>query len=305
MRREIAFGILLLGILLLVLGFTRVVPGTIWLGLMLTAGGLLCVGISFIPPGQTETDEPPLTFIDKITRIFYDPLRVFRNLRTHPRWFGAFSVILLCAIIYNFSFIRHVTPEAVVAARIDRIARSGYIPEEQAEQMKQKETSAARSPLYLAGAVAFTGLFIFISLLIVSALYLLGVAMVGGRMSFWQSLAISTYAFLPPLALKYLLSTLLLFFKAPEDIDPFIGQQGILYDHLGTLFSPASQPVLYVLGASIGVLIIYRVWLAVVGLRTVAERVNSAGAWTVALVVWALALGFSLLGAVFSPNFVA
>ena len=73
---------------------------------------------------------------------------------------------------------------------------------------------------------------------------------------------------------------------------------------LSILFSPTAHPYLYVLGGFLGLLTIYGLWLEATGLRYTGEKISSASAWTIVLILWTIGLIFALSAAALFPTFV-
>ena len=308
MRRIVGIVFVAVGILLFVFGRMKLLPGgTIWgsTGFFAALVGIVVFGLSFIKRHQPEPDAPPpLSPADRIMGVFYDPSRVFSNLRHHPRWLAAFLVIALCTIIYQVAFTQRMTPEAIAAAPIDKLIESGWIDGNKAASVKEQAIEAAKTPAARItnplNGVGFT----FLLLLFEAALFLLCVLMFGGKMNYWQALSVANYALLPPLVIQYLLSTLLLYLKPVEQLDPIKDQQGLVRADLGLLFTPAEQPYLYVIASFIGILALYRLWLTATGLRETGARISNGSAWTIALALGVLYLLFALTLAAIFPNFV-
>lgn len=308
MRRIVGIIFFVLGILLFVGGRMKLLPGgTIWgsTGFFASCIGAVIFGLSFIKRPEAEPDAPPpLSPAERILGVFYDPARVFRNLRSHPRWLAAFLVIALCTVIYTVAFTQRVTPEAIAVAPVDKLIESGWIQGEQANVIREQTIEAAKTPAArISTPLNGVGL-LFLILLIEAALFLLCVLMFGGRMNYWQALSVACYALLPPLVIQNLLSVVLLYIKPVEELDPIKDQQGLVRADLGLLFSPAENPYLYVIGSFIGVLALYRVWLTATGLRETGVRVSNGAAWAIALTLGVLYLLFVLLLAAIFPNFV-
>jgi hypothetical protein len=147
---------------------------------------------------------------------------------------------------------------------------------------------------------------IFLVMLVFAGLYLLCVTALGGRMNFWQALAVTVYASLPVIVVQNLLSLVLLYVKSPDDINPIRAQQrGLVRADLGILFSPAEHPYLYTLGGTIGILTIYGLWLTATGLRNGGERVSTGTAWSATLVLWGLGVILVLGLAALFPSFIS
>ena len=105
---------------------------------------------------------------------------------------------------------------------------------------------------------------------------------------------------MPIAVITKLLSLVILFVKAPDDIHPILGQETLVQDNLGILFSPGEHPALFSLGAAIGVLSFYGLWLKARGLANAGQKVSSSAAWGVAITLWVLAV---ILGMIFATLF--
>lgn len=305
MRRLAAIVIFVIGILLIVLGVTKVAPGAIQPGAFACFLGLVIFGLSFIRRPEAPPDAPPpLSPTERVTAVFYEPARVFANLHFHPRWLAGFLVIAVCAAIYHVTFVQRLGPETIALAPIEKTIESGFIPAEQAERVKEQTIETARSPINrVTGPLSeIGGVFLFLCLL--AGLFLLLALLFGGKLNFWQALCVAVYSSMPPIVIDKLLSLVLLYIKSPDEIDPMKGQRGLVRADLGVLFTPSEHPYLYVLGSMIGLLTIYGIWLEVNGLRHAGEKISSASAWTIALILWAVGAVLALVAAALFPAFV-
>jgi hypothetical protein len=79
-----------------------------------------------------------------------------------------------------------------------------------------------------------------------------------------------------------------------------MGQETLVQDNLGVLFTPGTQPTLFVLASAFGVLSFYGLWLRAKGLQNAGTKVSSSAAWSVAIILWVLAL---IIGAIFATLF--
>src|SRR4051812_22995920 len=106
MNRIAGIVILALGVLLLIVHFVLKVPDIgVGFGLPTTIVGGTVFGLSFVPQRDPGPDgPPPLSPADRVTRVFYEPEPVFKNLRSHPRWLVAFLVIAVMTTIYSVAF---------------------------------------------------------------------------------------------------------------------------------------------------------------------------------------------------------
>lgn len=296
-RRMYALGALGLGLAVVGLGLGKVLPGAfIVTGASLAFFGLLATGLSFVPAHRPAADAPPpMSAFERISGLFYRPSEVFHNLRSHPRWLTGLLVITLCSFIYSTAFTRRVTPERIVSHTNQKLVESGWVKPEQAKEMQEAQLADAKNPVRVWGGVVGTFAAGFVLCLVAAGLVLLSVLAFGGRIDFWQALAVAVHAYLPAIVIKKLLSLLLLYLKSPDDIHPILNADGLVQDNLGALFNPAEHPVLFAAASAFGLLSFYSVWLMATALRHGAERVSSSTAWSIALIFWAVGLLFALV----------
>ena len=112
--RPFAIGFFVLGVLVLVGGIAKFIAGGIGTGAALCFFGIVLFAFSFIPLPNLPESEPPLSFISRITGVFFEPSRVFRNVRIYPAWVAPFAVIVILSAVYSFCFTQRVTPEKIV-----------------------------------------------------------------------------------------------------------------------------------------------------------------------------------------------
>src|SRR5437870_1804390 len=298
----VAIGLFVVGLILVVAGIAKFVPGGTLTGVAFAFWGLLLFGLSFIPlPQPKSDDEPAMSGLQKVTGIFYEPSRVFRNLRAHPHWLAALLVIATVNAIYAAAFAQRLTPDRIVDYTMEKMDQSPIKPPPEAmAKTKEGMLDALKQPIQRieTAAKTFVGVFVFVCF--VGVLCWLGVLAFGGRMNSWQSFAAVFYAFLPIAVIQRLLSLVILYLKDPDSIHPILGQETLVQDNLGVLFSPADHPALFVLGAAVGVLSFYGLWLRATGLKNAGEKVSSGAAWGVSITIWVLGL---IIGAILASLF--
>jgi len=302
-----AIGLFVIGVIVCVAGIIKLIPGGIGTGAAFAFWGILLFAYSFIPLPQAKGDEePPMSRLQKLAGIFYEPTRVFRNLRAHPRWLAAFLTVAIANAAYAAVFVQRLTPERISEFFNEKIEQSPIKPPpDRMAEAKENNYQQLKQPIQRAQSAAksFVGIFVFISF--VAALCLLGVLAFGGTINFWQAFAAVAYAYVPVAVIGKLASIIILFIKSPDDIHPILGQETLLQDNLGILFSPAEHPALYVLGSFIGVLSFYGLWLKAKGLTNAGQRVSSSAAWGVAITLWVLALCLGMIFATLFSSFMS
>jgi len=306
--RPVAIGFFVLGVLVLVGGIAKFIAGGIGTGAALCFFGVLLFALSFIRLPNLPETEPPMSFLARLTGMFFEPTRVFRNVRIHPAWVAPFAAVVVLSAVYTFCFTQRVTPERIVNHTIDKLAEMGppfAPPADRLEEMRTKQLEDAKNPVQRVSNVVKTmvGIFAFIAFL--AALYLLGILAFGGKINYWQSLAVMFHAGLPVVAITKVLSLVLLYVKSPDDIHPILGAETLVQDNLGILFSPAEHPIFFVLASAFGLLSFYALWLKALGLKNGATKVSNGTAWGVAITFWILGtLAITAITALF-PNFIS
>lgn len=304
----IGIGLIVVGAIVAVLGFAKLVSGGATTGGAIAFLGAVLLGFSFIRLPVIPEAEGPLSFFDKVTGVFYEPSRVFRNLRAHPRWVGAFAMIAVLTTIYSIAFVQRVTPERIVDHTVQKVSEMGppfAPPPEALENMRTQQLQSLKNPVERVGGVVKQWVGIFVVTALAAALSLLGVLAFGGRINFWQALAIAVYSALPVVVLQKVLGLLILYLKSPDDLHPIRNQETTLQDNLGILFSPADYPVLFVIASFIGLTSLYGLWLRAKGLHMGATRVGKGAAWGVAITIWMLFLLLIVIITALFPGFIS
>lgn len=301
-----AIALFVLGVLIAVGGALKFIPGGVGTGLALAFWGALMFGLSFVRlPKPAPDAPPPMSVMERLGGIFYEPSRVFQDLKPHPRWLAPFLVISILSIAYAAAFTQRLTPERIVSYTADKMAETPFIPPEAVERAREDGLDQAKNPVQRVGTAIKTSVGVFGFMAFLAALYLVGVLVFGGRINFWQAFASLMYATLPIAVVQKVVSLILLYIKSPDDIHPIMGQETLVQDNLGILFSPAEHPVLFVTASAIGLLSFYGLWLKATGLRYAGQRVTKAAAWGTAITFWLLGLLFIVIITALFPSFIS
>lgn len=300
----VVFGI---GVVLLILGMTKVLPaGTTPIALSLIFFSAVMGGLSFVrPPTPSADAPPPMSPASRVLGIFFEPARVFQNLRAHPRWLAALVVIALLSIIYNAAFVQRLTPERIAEFTANKVIEGGWIPDDQVANFREQQLEGIKSPMARISGVVYSFGWTFVLFAFLAGVILLAALAFGGRINFWQAFCVALYAWLPIAIISKLVSLVILFIQSPDDVHPIRGQQSLLQDNLGVLFSPAEHPVLFSAASTFSVLLFYWVWLIATGLRNGGEKVSSGAAWGVAITLWVVFFVFSVISATLFGSFIA
>jgi Yip1 domain len=303
--RPIGVALFVLGLIILIGGLAKFLPGGSFTGAAFAFWGLVLFGLSFVPLPQVETKDSPMSTGQTLAGIFFEPSRVFRSLRARPRWLVAFIIIALLSVAYSVAFVSRVTPERIVNFRSDKLAETGWVPAQAVEEQRQRELEEAKNPINqtMSHLLSFPGNFL--KYCVLAAIVMLGILAFGGRMNFWQAFAAVVYAALPWVVIQKVLSIVLLYIKSPEDIHPILNQETVLQDNLGVLVNPATNPVLFVLASAVGVLWIYWIWLFAKGLKLTGTKVSGSAAWGVTVTLTVLMIGVGVVVALLFAGFMS
>jgi len=275
------------GLLIFVGGIAKLIPDGIVTGLAFMLWGGCLFGLSFVRlPRVDPNAPPPMSLGQKLAGIFFEPSQVFKNLGRHPRWLAPFLIISALNIGYGLAFSQRLTPERIVAYVTEKMAQTPFIPPEAVEKAKVDQLDQAKNPVRRAQAAARSMCGLFFLHAAAAALYLLALLVFGGRLNYWQGFVVAIYAALPIAVVQRVVSFIILYVKSPDDIHPIMGQETLVQDNLGILFSPAEHPVLFVAATAIGVLSFYGLWLRATGLRNAGDKVSKGAAWTTVLIFW-------------------
>jgi hypothetical protein len=164
---------------------------------------------------------------------------------------------------------------------------------------------ALKNPAQRVGTVLKSAVGIFVFGALAAGIVLLGVLVFGGRINFWQALAVTFYSVLPVIAIQKILGLVILYLKAPDDLHPILNAETTLQDNLGILFTPADHPVLFVMASFIGLTSLYGLWLRAKGLHYGGTRVKNGTGWGVAILLWVLLLLFASVATWIFPSFIS
>jgi Yip1 domain len=311
MNRLAGIVVAVIGLLVAVLSVLKVVPGVSLtsVGVALILLGGLIIGLSFVSkpdPEGAERMSTPATLLN----IFVSPAEVFQNLRRHPRWLAAVIVMAILSSIFTNLFFNRVGAETIANFTVDKTLQMSMIQnnEDARKQVEAGRAAAiedAKNPVSRAGQAVTGFVGTTFGMAFLALIYFLFALAMGGTMNYWQAFAAAVYASFPIAVIRFVLSTIILHIKDPTDIHPILGQNSLITDNLGVLFSPADYPVVYSVLSAIGILSIYWIWLTATGITNTGERVASSVGWTAALSIFGLLLVFLAAMGFLFPSFIS
>ncbi len=298
--------LVVLGIVIAILGIVSLISGGIGTGLSVCALGVLFFALSFARLPNVPNAPPPMSTIERLTGIFFEPTKVFQNLRAHPHWLAAILIVGILNGAYIAAFVHRVTPERIINFTVDKLEEGPFKPPpEVLAKMRTEGVEQQKALTQQIGNIVKSVVTAFFGAAFIAGLCLLGVLAFGGRMHFWQAYAVVAFINLPYTLIQKGISFIILFLKSPDDIHPILGQETLVHDNLGLLVSSKDHPVLFVLAVSIGILSFYRLWLTATGLREGGYKVSSSAGWGVAITLFVLFLLLGMAIAAIFPSFIS
>ncbi|MGD9560971.1 MAG: Yip1 family protein [Pyrinomonadaceae bacterium] len=245
------------------------------------------------PAGPPEMSEAA-----SVVNIFFEPGRVFEDLRRKPRFIIGSLVIILLVTAYGFGLYYKVGEAGMRRFVAEQIDKS---PQAQAMSAEQKSDAVDMQMMFQGYARYLIPVFVIISLVIGGLLYFAGTKAFGGSGGFMHSLSVWVYASIPPTVLAMLGSFVVMAIKSADEIDIGASQRGLLQANPSVLIDGKAHPIIATIIGTFDVFMIWGWILAAIGLR-ITNRLSSGSAWAVVIILTVIGLLFRLIGAIFSGN---
>jgi len=150
----------------------------------------------------TILEQPPveqLSFMDKAAGVFYEPSKVFESLKkSGPQFADWFVPVLVLAIITSIAtYVRMTSPDLasqfqqMQEQRIDKMVTNGKMTADQAQQAKERMSSASGIAATVGTISTFIGVFIFFFIISAIALLIGKAALKAPAMSYNHAMVIS------------------------------------------------------------------------------------------------------------------
>jgi hypothetical protein len=244
------------------------------------------------------SEAPEMSEIATVTNIFFEPGRVFEDLRRKPRFIVGGLIIALLVTAYAFGVYFKVGDAGIRQFTIEQIDKS---PQAQSLSSEQKNQQIELSMTIQTVVRYLIPVFVILSLLIGGLLYWLGTKAFGGSGGFLHSLSVWVYSSIPPTVLSMIGSFIVLAIKSANEIDLAASQRGLVHANPSLLIDGKAHPII---ATVVGTLDIFMIWgwiLAAIGLR-ITNRLSSGSAWGVVIILAVIGLLFRIIGSIFSGN---
>lgn len=234
------------------------------------------------PPDDFKTaNEPPqMSEAATLGNIFFEPGRVFDDLRRKPRFIMASLILILATTAFNFLFIQKVGFEKIIRDRIESSPRS----EQMSKEDKEKAIQMQSSPLVKGISYGIVPIAVIVVILLGGLIYWLGANAMGGSATFLRGVSVWVYSGLPPGIVGLLANTLVLFLKPVNEISMTAGQSGLIHANPSFFLNAKQMPVIASLLGNLDLFLIWGWVLAAIGLQRVA-KISAGAAWAIVIIL--------------------
>jgi hypothetical protein len=244
------------------------------------------------------SDPPQMSELSTVVNVFFEPGRVFEDLKRKPRFIIGSIIIALLVTAYGFGLIAKIGEAGIRRAVVEQIERS---PQTSSMSQEQKN-GAVEMNLTIQRYTRFAiPIFVFISLALGGLFYFLAAKAFGGTGSFMHNLSVWVYSSIPPTLIGMLANFLVLIFKSADEIDLAASQRGVIHANPGILLDGKAMPVLTTIVSTLDLFMIWGWVLAAIGLR-ITNRLSTGSSWAVVILIALIGLVFRVVGAFFSGN---
>jgi hypothetical protein len=245
--------------------------------------------------GTKET--PQMSEVATLGSVFFEPGRVFEDLRKKPRFIVGLIIIALLSSISVFALYQKMGEDGVrraVEEQFDRNSQTASMSSEQRRTMVNFNMTIQKyMPIIVLIVVP-------IVMSIFALCYFLGAKVFGGDGGFLHALSVVIYSSFPPAVLLTITSLIVLAIKSVDEIDLISAQRGgLVKANLSLFVDGKTQPILSAILSSIDVFQIWGWILAAIGLR-ITNKLSSGSAWAIVIIFALIGVCAKVIGAFFS-----
>lgn len=242
---------------------------------------------------NTQSQEPQMSELSSIFRVFYEPGEVFEDLKRRPRFVAALILMIVVAVATNFMVVNKIGMDRILNERMEKGSSIVQLTPEQREKAIESQSSILMKTLTYGGPVVAVSI-----IALLGALYYWGASnAMGGSTDVWRALSVWVYSSLPPLLVHFVGNGLVAVFKPADRIDLSSLQGGLFQANLNAVFELGGAA-----GALISTVDLFIIWgwvLAVIGLKKIA-KLSTGSAWGIVLFAGLFMTAFKVVGALFN-----
>lgn len=249
-------------------------------------------------PAIPDQEPPQMSEVATLGSIFFEPGKVFEDLRRKPRFIFAGIIVAVLFTGYAFGLYYKIGNEGMrsfMSDQFDKNARTQSLTPEQ-------KSNAIDLQLKIGNIVRYVlPLIIFVFFLIGGLFYWLGSKAFGGTGGFLTNLSVWIYSGLPPTVVGMIANFIVLGLKSADEIDIADSQRGVIHASPAMFVDGHTAPVLATFLATFDIFLIWGWILAAIGLR-ITNKLSSGSAWAITLIIALIGVTFRIVSAVLSGN---
>jgi hypothetical protein len=248
--------------------------------------------------GPAVSDPPQMSELSTVLNVFFEPGRVFEDLRRRPRFIIGSVIVALLVTAYTFGLTTKVGEAGVRRAVLEQLEKSPQTASMSQEQKDGVVDMNLKIQKYTSYAVP---IIVFISILLGGLFYFLAAKAFGGNGGFLHALSVWVYSSIPPTVVAMIANFLVLFLKSADEIDISASQRGVIHASPGFLLDGKAMPVLTTLVNTLDLFMIWGWVLAAIGLK-ITNRLSTGSASAVVIIIALIGILFRVVSAFFSGN---
>jgi hypothetical protein len=225
-----------------------------------------------------QTTVQPLSEPARIAGVFLEPTKAFDDIVARPqRWWVPIILIAVASMAYVYCYSQRVGWTHFMQQEMENNKQLENLPPEQKEQAIERGAKVAGITGYIGPLVGIP----LAAIIVAGVLMLIMTSMMGGQVTFKQSLAIVAYSFLTGLVTT-VLSIIVMYIKSPEDFD----LRNPLAFNGSVLFSTAAPKWVLALATSFDLFTFWTMALMAVGYAATTRKLKWSSAFTGVIVAW-------------------
>jgi Yip1 domain len=230
-----------------------------------------------------ENPEVPASgLFGRLSAIFFEPGKVFEEIKRRPTWLGIFVVLALVAIAGQYVAVTRVDYETYMRQAFAKSPFTKNMPEDQIQQILSRPRSAFQKYMQVTLAPVIP----LIISLVFAAVFLLAFVLMGASLTYRKALAVTFWAMAPPGIILTLLAIVFMLVKEPDSLDVIDITRNVA-SNPAMAVDEKTNPILHSLLDRIDLFSFWTIYLLCLGFATVAE-IKLGKAAAVIGVLWVL-----------------
>jgi hypothetical protein len=229
---------------------------------------------------DTGQEAAPLSEVQRLTGVFHSPGAVFADIAKSGKWIIPLLIMVVISLGVMTAIQSRIPVDMMIAKIMETNERMQQLPAAQREAVIAQQTKMIPIGMY-AGALLGSAVVLFVA---AGALLLIFNLLMDGKLKYKNALNIYSYAMLPPGIVGALVMILVLYLKAPDEIDI----QNPLAFNAGAFLPAAAAAWLRSMMGSLDLFTFWTMMLAAIGFSKAIPRMTTGKAFGAILIPWIL-----------------